>query len=103
MRRLRAAAATMLALAAGFGTACCNGGPQPAPGPPPIERGPAPSYEEVARRYNERVADVGLIWAQSVTRIWYTDDKGREQSEQADAYLQHVAPHNVRLEITRLG
>src|SRR5690606_24639779 len=59
--------------------------------------------EEVARRYNERVADVGLIWAQSVTRIWYTDDKGREQSEQADAYLQHVAPHNVRLEITRLG
>lgn len=103
MSRRRAAAVMAVAVTAALGGACCNGGPRTPPAPEVIERGPAPSYEEVARRYNERVADLSLIWAQSVTRIWYTDREGRERSEQADAYLQHVAPHNVRLEINRLG
>jgi hypothetical protein len=81
----------------------CSCRVQPAPGPEPMERGPAPEYAEVAARYNERVADVGLIWAQATTRIWYTDEEGRDQSEQADSYLQHIAPNNVLLEITRFG
>lgn len=91
----------LLAVGVGLG-GCCAGGPRTAT-LEPIERGAAPAYEEVAARYNERVEDVGLIWARATTRIWYTDEEGQEQSEQADGTLQHVAPHDLALDVTRFG
>ena len=78
-------------------------GNEPAPQPEAVDRGPAPPYAEVAARYNQRVAEASHIWARSTTRIWYTDDEGREQSDQADGHLQYIAPRNLLLSVTRLG
>ncbi|MFG0285096.1 MAG: hypothetical protein ACF8R7_11790 [Phycisphaerales bacterium JB039] len=83
-------------------TSGCATRPGPAQ-PEAIDRGPAPAYAEVASRYNARVADTERIWARATTRIWYTDDKGEDQSDQADGHLAYIAPRQVLLTIERFG
>lgn len=81
--------------------ACAGGGA--ASGEGAIDRGPAPAYADVAARYNARVADLDRIWARSTTRIWYTDDSGEEQSDQADGHLAYTAPRSLLLTVDRFG
>jgi hypothetical protein len=101
----------MLRIAAGFcftavaAIAGCSGADRAgSPGnAPDVARGPAPSYEEVARRYNERVEPLKSLWSRTVFRVWFPDREGEERTEQVEGHLQYIRPDRVDLTLRKVG
>jgi hypothetical protein len=101
MTGFRAGLLSLLALAALTGCAgAVRRGSAPAPR---VERGPAPTYEEVARRYNERVEPLTSLWSRCVVRIWFPDREGEERTEQVEGHLQYIRPDRVDLTLRKVG
>lgn len=66
-------------------------------------RGPLPSYATVATAYNARLQPINRLWARSVTRVWYPDEKGEEQSEQLEGFFQYIRPRSVLILLDKVG
>lgn len=49
-----------------------------------VPKGPVPSYESLAKKYNERVAAIPQFSSQAQIEIVYHDSKGKRHLEQAD-------------------
>lgn len=64
---------------------------------------PPPSYAEIVRSYNQRVAGVERLWARSVVRFWYPDAEGEEQVEQVEGNFQFARPDRLFLSFKKLG
>lgn len=100
---------TVRAFAAGVvGAVAVLGGCQASPiGGEPIARPEtpqAPSYQEVAERYNERAQHFDRLWARTTVRLRYLDEEGRWQTEQGDdGHLMLVRPDHVALSTGKLG
>lgn len=99
IRALLAGAAGAVAVIAGCDTAPRVSDPAPrAPVPQ------APSYEEVARRYNERAQHFDRLWARATLRMRYRDEAGNWQTEQGDGgHLMLVQPDHLALSTGKLG
>jgi|GEM_PF-1013251 len=63
----------------------------------------APSYDEVAQRWNTRTNDLSRIWARAVVQIRYVDADGKRHNEQGEGHLQLVQPSDFALSIGKLG
>ena len=66
-------------------------------------RAEAPSYDEVAARYNDRVAPAETFWARASIRVEGRDAEGGRLSEQAEGHLQIERPRRLALSIGKLG
>jgi hypothetical protein len=99
------ALATIPALAAMVAAAgCATGMPEPRPPRPPVQAETAlPSYQEVAERYNERIANLPRIWARTTGRIWFPDEQGRTRTEQVEGHLQFLAPDRLLLNFDKVS
>ena len=64
---------------------------------------PAPSYEEVASRYNERASRLERLWARAVVELRWRDKDGKKRWEQGDGALQRLAPDRFSLSVNKLG
>ncbi len=70
-----------------------DGSPLPAP----------PSYETVARRHNENVADLDQLWAATSVVVRYIDSEGENRSEQGEGNLMIMQPDRVALRVGKLS
>jgi hypothetical protein len=91
-------------LAAAVLTGCfgCAAARSERPGREP-EPASAPSYEEIAAQYNQRVAPLDRVWARSVARVWYPDREGEEQTDQVEGHLMMIRPDCLKLTFKKLG
>ncbi len=64
---------------------------------------PAPSFEAIAARYNERTARLGQVWASAVVRLEYVDEDGDLRREQGEGHLQFIAPTRLALSVGKLS
>ncbi|MHB1156670.1 MAG: hypothetical protein ACYC26_07510 [Phycisphaerales bacterium] len=64
---------------------------------------PAMPYAELAERYNQRIALIDQISAQTSTTIRWTDDKGDIHFEQGDGVLRWRKPADLSFTIGALG
>lgn len=77
--------------------------------PPPLvsveqsAQAPVPSYAEVVRRYNQRVAGLGRLWASTDVKIRWIDEGGKYRSEEGGGNLVLVRPRRVALKVGKLG
>ncbi len=62
-----------------------------------IERGPAPSYDEVAAVVNARAAALERIYAFATLHVWQKDDKGVEQEDQFELKVMLAQPQRVNI------
>lgn len=62
-----------------------------------------PSYAAVAKIYNERIARLPRVWANSVVSADFTDDKGNQRYEQGNGHFQFQRPHSLALDIGKAG
>ncbi len=69
----------------------------------PIARGDPTPYAEAARAYSDRVARFDRLWARSIVRLNYKDEKGASHSEQGEGVLQVVRPDHLALSIKKAG
>ena len=99
MRRPALAACALLALPLAGG--CAGGRTNPAAGA--IQRGPAPSYPDVVRDYNARVAPLDSVWARAILRLWYHDREGDEHTDQLEGYFQFRRPRSLNLTLQKVG
>lgn len=60
-------------------------------------------YAELAARTAERSSAIAAIWARSVTNVWYPDEKGEEQSEQAEGHFNFRRPRGLVLTLGKVG
>lgn len=97
MRQILAAIALGAMLGQAGCAACRNGEAEP------IDRGPAPPYAEVAGTYNARLEPLDRLWARAVTRVWYPDKEGEEQSEQVEGHLQFIRPDRLLMTFDKVG
>lgn len=72
-------------------------------GDEPIDRGPAPTYAQVASRYNARVDKLDRVRSAMSIFIKTVDTQGKDVDEQADGHLQLVRPSRVALRIDKVG
>lgn len=72
-------------------------------GADPVARGPTPPYTEVAAAYNARLEPLDRLWARAVTRVWYPDKEGEEQSEQVEGHFQFIRPRRLLLTFDKVG
>jgi len=93
-----AAVALVVALAAGL-PGCADGDK----GGEAVERGPAPSFEEVASRYNARVAGLDRLWARTTVRYWGYDAEDRKVDEAGEGYLQLIRPRKLYFSVGKVG
>ncbi len=63
----------------------------------------APAYDEVAKKYNERVALLGRLFARTVVVIKFTDEDGDRRSEQGEGFLQIVRPDKLAMSVSKVG
>lgn len=68
-----------------------------------IDLGPPPSYESVVARYNANTKHLDQVWARAVVRLRWEEDNGKRKSEQGEGYFIIQKPHNVALNIGKLG
>jgi hypothetical protein len=68
-----------------------------------IQRGPAPTFQEVAAAYNNRVQPLSSLWAAVVLRLKYTDEEGQPHEDQVEGRLSFVSPRNVVLRLDKAG
>jgi hypothetical protein len=93
-----------LSAAAAITAGCATAMPEPRPPrPAPQTEGPLPTYEEVATRYNERIAAIPRLWASITGRIWFPDEQGRQRTEQVEGNLQFIAPGRLLLNFDKVG
>jgi len=64
---------------------------------------PAPSYNEIARRYNARASRLDRLWARAAVQLRYTDREGRDRREQGEGHLQIRQPDRLALSVGKLG
>ncbi len=69
----------------------------------PVERGPAPTFEEVAARYNARVAGLDRLWARTTVRYWGYDAEDRKVEESGEGYLQMIRPRKLFFSVGKVG
>jgi outer membrane lipoprotein-sorting protein len=60
-----------------------------------IERGPAPSYAEVAAVVNARAAALKKIYAFATLHVWYLDEDGKEEEEQFEVRIMLDQPNRA--------
>ncbi|RMD60442.1 MAG: hypothetical protein D6824_09500 [Planctomycetota bacterium] len=63
----------------------------------------APSYDEIARRWNERASELNRIWARAVVQLRYRDAEGAVHNEQGEGHLQLLQPARLALSVGKLG
>jgi hypothetical protein len=63
---------------------------------------PAPTYREVAERYNANLRGVEQLWARAVIELEWEDDKGKH-FEQGDGHLIVAMPDRLALSLGKLG
>ncbi|MEQ9454065.1 MAG: hypothetical protein RLN76_05655 [Phycisphaeraceae bacterium] len=63
---------------------------------------PVPTYEQVAARHNQRVAELGRVWASTTLRIEWIEEK-EHRSEQGDGNLLVIRPDRLALTVGKLG
>jgi hypothetical protein len=97
----RAPFALCLASIALLAGGCAGDRAKPAPGA--IQRGPVPSYTDIAARYNARVAPLESLWTRTILRLWYHDREGREHTDQLEGYFQFRRPRSVNLTLQKVG
>jgi hypothetical protein len=68
-----------------------------------IDRGEPPSFAEIARKYNQRVAGLDRVWARSTVRFQGADDKGQKIDEQGEGYLQVIRPRKLYMTVGKVG
>jgi len=87
-------AAGTLALA--FLLGCRAGGPR-------APTGPLPEYATIAAAYNARLEPIQRLWARAVTRVWYPDEHGEENSEQLEGFFQYIRARSVLILFDKVG
>lgn len=91
-----------IALAA-FSLPGCESAPRADDGSGAVVR-PAPSYAEVAQRYNERAQHLDRLFGYTVVRATYPDEGGSLQTDQGDdGTIQYIAPDRLALTTGKLG
>lgn len=65
--------------------------------------GPAPTFEAVAARYNERVKHLDRLWARTVVRYEGLDSEDRTIDEQGEGHLQVVRPRKLYFSVGKVG
>lgn len=60
-------------------------------------------YAELAQRSVDRSSGIEAIWARSVTNVWYPDEKGEEQSDQAEGHFNFRRPLGLVLTLGKVG
>lgn len=68
-----------------------------------VNPGPLPSYQSVAKGYNERIAGLERLWTYTSVRFWVTDRDGKEQTEALDANLQVILPSRFSLRLDKVN
>ncbi len=68
-----------------------------------IDRGPAPSYQQVAAQHNRRANRLSRIWANATVRFTYLDENQKSHTEQGEGHFQFRAPDNFALSIGKLS
>lgn len=63
----------------------------------------AMSYDEIARRYNERAERLGRLWSRAVVSIEFIDREGGKRYEQGDGFFQVVQPSKLALSVGKAG
>lgn len=63
-----------------------------------IERGSAPTYEEVASIVNQRAAALERVAQYSTLHVWYTDEDGKESEDQFEVRVRLAQPERVYME-----
>jgi len=64
---------------------------------------PLPTYDEIAKAHNARVARLGRVWSLATVSMTWTEESGRKRWEQGNGHLQYEAPMNTALSIGKLG
>lgn len=64
---------------------------------------PPPTFDAIAKRYDERVKRLERLWGSVSLRILGVDRDGEPVDEQAEAYLQVIRPRKVALEVKKVG
>jgi len=100
---LRAASAVAFLAIALLAGCACQGCGLTDEGGPPIERGAAPSFEEVALKYNARVAGLDRLWARTTVRYWGVDGEGKKVDEAGEGYLQLIRPRRLFFSVGKVG
>ncbi len=77
----------------------CKVSPQSAP-PSDLE---APSYAELARSHNQRIAQLTRVQARGVIEIAWTDESGVRRFRQGDVDLYLHLPRRTALRVSKLG
>jgi len=99
---MRQRCTTAFALALLLGALLAGCASSPTAEKPPREGAP-PSYDDVARRYNERAEKLDQVWARAVVRIAYETEDGDTRREQGEGHLQLIQPARLALSIGKLG
>ncbi len=64
---------------------------------------PLPTYDEIAKAHNARVAQLQRVWSLATISMTWTEESGKKRWEQGNGHLQHEAPMNTALSIGKLG
>lgn len=81
----------------------CESSPQRAAVGEPAHALDAPTYAEVAQRYNARTGRLQKVWARAVVSIRWRDQEGRRRYEQGDGHFQFIAPSRFALSVGKFG
>ncbi len=100
VRVLLASSAAMLPLGLG---ACRTDGPSATTTTSDTGVATAMSYDEIARRYNERAERLGRLWSRAVVSIEFIDREGGKRYEQGDGFFQVVQPSKLALSVGKAG
>jgi len=68
-----------------------------------VDRGEAPSFADVAGRFNERADRLGRIWANATARFSYLDEDGKRHTEQGEGHFQFIAPDHFAMSIGKIS
>ena len=92
---MRFAVAGILILAASGVAGCASTPDGGADQPVRIERGPPPSYEEVAATLNARAKILRRVWAYATIHVWWVNDEGKQQEDQLETLVMLDQPDRV--------
>lgn len=91
--------AAVAAVAAVFAGGCASTGQERGD----AEFGPAPSFTDVAKVYNKRVAGLERLWARSTVRFQGVDEKEQAIDEQGEGHLQVIRPRKLYMTVGKVG
>ena len=92
---MRILVAGLLILAAWAVAGCASTPNGKADQPVQIERGPPPSYDEVAARLNARAAILRRVAAYATIHVWWVNDKGKPQEDVLETVVRLDQPERV--------